>query len=58
MRYRVEYKTTDASSIFGWKARNFDTLLDATNFYSQHVEADLLIYEMFQGMYFIYRKWA
>lgn len=58
MQYIVEYKSHNPGSIFGWEGRNFDTLLEATNFYSQFDEADLLIYEIFQGMYFIYRKWA
>ena len=54
--FRVEYKAFDAKTGFGWSSMNFDTLLDATNFYNREGVGDLLIFEKFKGYFYIYSK--
>jgi len=57
MMFRVEWKQFDSRTGFGWTGRDFDTLLEASNFYSSVMtKADLLVFEKFRGYFFISSK--
>ena len=54
--YRVEYRAFDSRTGFGWSGIEFDTLLEATNFYNDQGQADLFWFEKFKGYFYIYSK--
>ena len=55
--FRVEWEQFDSRTGFDWIGRDFDTLLEASNFYSSMTaKADLLVFKKFRGYFFISSK--